>query len=73
MSRPRKPVTVRKARIMTAILAATLLVAGLAGWQAVADFNAIDACLDRGGAWAQAEDRCLLPRAGGDAERERDP
>ncbi|MGF1551154.1 MAG: hypothetical protein ACFBWO_01470 [Paracoccaceae bacterium] len=70
---PRKPVTVRKARIMTAILAGTLVVAGLGIWQAVADFRAVDACLDAGGAWAEAEERCIASQAEWDAYKEANP
>ncbi|MEO1774809.1 MAG: hypothetical protein AAFS07_07640 [Pseudomonadota bacterium] len=63
MSKRRRPVSSGTARIVTGVVLAIFLVVGMAGWQAVAKFNTIDACLDAGGAWHDPSDRCAMSEA----------
>ncbi|MEL6197707.1 MAG: hypothetical protein AAFT19_07660 [Pseudomonadota bacterium] len=51
-------VSPRTARIATLAVIGLFAVVGLAGWSALAKFNAIDACLDGGGAWHEASGQC---------------
>ena len=46
-----------KLRHVTALCLAALLAGALLGWEAY-EFVAIDACLDRGGAWNHSHSNC---------------